>query len=161
TTAFAAQNPAAPAAKPATAKPAAAKPAPPPPAQSVDRDGGWPRVYTGPSGAGVLLYQPQIASWTDQKHMIAFMAVSYTPKGAPKPALGTIKVEATTSVAVSERLVSFSDFRVTESNFQTLEGDQKKSVLADIQSAIPTDERVLALDRVLASIDKSQIVPKN
>ncbi|HMF95245.1 MAG TPA: hypothetical protein VKE96_13155 [Vicinamibacterales bacterium] len=163
TVAFAAQNPAAPAAKPATAKPAqpaAAKPAPPPPAQA-DNDGGWPRVYTGPSGAGILLYQPQIASWTDQKQMVAFMAVSYTPKGAQKAALGTLKLEAATRVAVSERLVSFSDFRVTESNFPTLEGEQKKTVLADIQSAIPTDERVLALDRVLASIDKSQIVPKN
>ncbi|HKB39504.1 MAG TPA: hypothetical protein VKD72_23915, partial [Gemmataceae bacterium] len=181
TTVFATQSSTPPAPKPATAKPAAqptakpaaqptakpaaqpaaAKPAARPAAQSMDVDGGWPRVYSAPSGAGVLLYQPQIASWTDQKHMVAFVAVSYTPKGAQKPALGTIKVEANTSVAVSERLVSFSDFRVTESNFQTLEGDQKKTVLADIQSAVPANERVIALDRVLASIDKSQIVPKN
>src|SRR5262249_31924673 len=152
TTAFAAQAATAaqkPAGQPAAAKPAApptaAKTAAKPAARSTDIDGGWPRAYTAPSGAGVFLYQPQIASWTDQKQMVAFVAVSYMPKGAQKAALGTIKLEAATRVAISERLVSFSDFRVTESNFQTLEADQKKTVLADIQSAIPTDERVLAL----------------
>jgi hypothetical protein len=146
--------PAAPAAKPA-AKPAAAGAATP------DIDGGWPRAYNGASGAVFLLYQPQIASWTDQKRMVAYVAVSYTPKGAAKPALGTIKVEAETSVAVAERLVSFSDFKVTESKFPTLEGEQLKPVAADVQTAVPRDQRVIALDRILVSIDKSQIVPKN
>ncbi|HMC76275.1 MAG TPA: hypothetical protein VKH34_04055, partial [Vicinamibacterales bacterium] len=74
-----------PAAKPATAKPAAA-PVPP--------DGGWPRNYVTASGAGLVLYQPQVASWTDQKHIVAYTAISYTPKGAAKPALGTVKVES-------------------------------------------------------------------
>ena len=32
---------------------------------------------------------------------------------------------------------------------------------ATIDKAIPDDERVIALDRVLANLDKSQIVPKN
>ena len=31
----------------------------------------------------------------------------------------------------------------------------------EIDKAIPDDERVIALDRVLANIDKSQIIPKN
>ena len=34
-------------------------------------------------------------------------------------------------------------------------------VAAEIEKAIPDDERVIALDRVLAKVDKSQIVPKN
>ena len=63
------------------------------------------------------IYQPQIASWTDQKHIVAYAAVSYTPKGAAKPALGTVKVESDTSVALDERLVSFSELKITESNF--------------------------------------------
>ena len=33
--------------------------------------------------------------------------------------------------------------------------------MAEIAKSIPQDERVIALDRVLASIDKSQIIPKN
>src|SRR5262245_6918654 len=148
---------------PAAAKPAAAKPAAAPAAASAaaDLDGGWPRAYNGPSGAVFLLYTPQIASWDNQKRMVAYLAVSYTAKGAPKPALGTIKVEADTSVSVAERLVNFSNFRIVESNFQTIEKDKVPAVVQDISTAIPNDQRVIALDRILASVDKSQIVPKN
>ena len=104
------------AAKPAaTATPTKAATAAPPPV-----DGGWPRAYTTPSGGRVVVYQPQVASWADQKHMVAYAAVSYAAKGATKPALGTIKVEADTKVAVVERLVNFSELKITESNFPTL-----------------------------------------
>ena len=36
-----------------------------------------------------------------------------------------------------------------------------QEIAAEIDKAIPDDERVIALDRVLANIDKSQIVPRN
>jgi len=148
-------GPPAPATRPApAANPAAA-------ASPAPVDGGWPRSYDTPSGGSATVYQPQIASWTDQKRMAAYAAVSYTPKGAAKPALGSIKIEADTRVAVSERLVSFKDMRITESNFPTLPKEQLKEVVAEIEKAVPDDERVLGLDRVLASVDRSQILPKN
>jgi hypothetical protein len=67
-------------AKPATTPSAtpAAKPAPPPP----PIDGGWPRTYFTEKGARLIIYQPQVATWTDQVQMVAYSAVSYTPKGA-------------------------------------------------------------------------------
>ena len=159
----------APAAKPAPAtKPApgakatapqvaaAAPNAPQPP------DGGWPRFYGLPSGASILLYQPQIAAWDKQKHMVAFSAVSYRDgKTADKPALGTIKVEADTRVSVADRLVSFSPLKITEANFSTLQKPVVQEITAEIDKAIPDEERVIALDRVLANLDKSGIVPKN
>ena len=52
----------APAAKPASA--AAATPAAP-------TDGGWPREYSLASGGGLLLYQPQVSSWAQQRQMVA------------------------------------------------------------------------------------------
>ena len=78
-----------------------------------------------------------------------------------KPALGTIKVESDTSVALDERLVSFSEFKITESNFPTLPREQLQTVVEEIAASVPLDERVIALDRVLANIDTSQIIPKN
>ena len=36
-----------------------------------------------------------------------------------------------------------------------------REVVAEIVKTIPEEERVIALDRVLASLDKSQIIPKN
>ncbi len=145
-----------PAATPVPKPAPAAKPDanPPPP------DGGWPRAYTTPSGGHIVVYQPQVASWDQQRRAVAYAAVSYEAKGATKPALGSLKVESNTKVSVEERLVKIGEWNITESNFPTLPKDQIREVVAEIDKAIPDEERVIGLDRVLASIDRSQIIPK-
>jgi hypothetical protein len=124
-------------------------------------DGGWPRNYATASGAALVVYQPQVASWAEQKHAVLYAAVSYMPKGAPKATLGTIKVDSDTSVSVAERLVSFSDLKVSESNFPSAQRDELRTIVEEITTTIPLNDRVISLDRVLANIDKSQISPKN
>jgi hypothetical protein len=154
---------------PATAAPASTAPAAQPsaprqaaPAATVgEPDGGWPRAYTTPSGGRLLLYQPQIASWDGQKRMVAYSAVSYEVKGAQKPALGTLQIESNTTVSVPERLVKFSPIQVKEAKFSTLDRDQTREVVSTISDGIPDNERVIALDRVLAHLEGSQILPKN
>jgi hypothetical protein len=142
----------------------AATPAPPPAAKAGPTpppvDGGWPRGYATPSGGKIIVYQPQVADWKDQKHMVAYSAVSYEAKGAPKPALGSLKLEADTKVALSDRLVRFSDLRIAEASFPTLAREQTRELVAEIDKHFPDEGRVIALDRVLASLDRSQIVPR-
>src|SRR5262245_20974585 len=130
-------------------------------AAAAPAEEGWPRAYSTASGAALVIYQPQVATWVNQKHAVLYAAVSYTAKGAAKPALGTLKVESDTSVAVDDRLVSFSDFKITEPNFPTLPREEVKTVLAEVAASVPLDERVIALDRVLANMDTSQIIPKH
>jgi hypothetical protein len=160
----------------------ATKPAAPPPAQTPSKptpatgsapsaaktpatpelvDGGWPRMYSLPSGGTILMYQPQIATWDRQAHLVGFSAVSYRPKTGDKPTMGTVKLEADTKVSVPDRLVNLQQMKIVEANFQGLEKEQVREVAAEIDKAIPDDERVIALDRILANLDKSQIVPKN
>lgn len=127
--------------------------------QSGDR--GWPRGYSLPSEAQIVLYQPQIATWDGQKHIVAFSAISYVAKGEQKPTLGTLKIESDTSVSLEERLVKFSTLKITEANFQTLSKEQTREIVSEVEKTIPAEDRVIALDRVLAQMDKSQIVPKN
>jgi hypothetical protein len=145
------------AAKPTTtAKPTTATPPP--------IDGGWPRRYSTATQASVVLYEPQIASWANQKHLVAFAATSYQAKSGPtasKPALGTIKLEAETSAALDQRLVNFANLRITESSFPTVPKEQVRDLVAELSKAIPENDRVIALDRVLAFVDKSTIVPKD
>jgi hypothetical protein len=124
-------------------------------------DEGWPRAYVTPSKGTVTVYQPQVASWLDQRHLVAYAAVQYEAAAAQKPALGTVKLEADTKVSVEERLVNFSHFQISEANFPSLPKDQLKEVVAQIDEAIPDDDRIISLDRVLAAVDKSQIVPKD
>ncbi len=144
--------------QPAT-PPTPAKPAPQAAAPPVD--GGWPRQLALQSGGSMLLYQPQIASWDQQKHIVAFSAVSYTPKPSEQPVIGTVKIEADTSVAVDDRLVSLRNMKVAEANFQKAPKEQVRDITAGLTAAMGDDERVIALDRVLANLDKSQIMPKN
>src|SRR5712671_2863653 len=124
-------------------------------------DGGWPRAYNTASGGRIVLYEPQVASWPDQKHMVMYAAVAYTATGAKTPTLGSLKIEADTHVAVSERLVSFSEFTITESHFPALSRDQLRMVVDEITSSVPRNERVIGLDRVLAAVNMSDITPKN
>ena len=125
------------------------------------QDRGWPRGYNLPSEAQIVLFQPQIATWDDQKHAVALAAVSYVAKGAEKPVLGTIKIESDTQVALEQRLVRFSTFKITEANFQTLPKEQTQEIVKEIEKNIPTEDRIIALDRVIAYVDKSTIRPKN
>src|SRR5262245_578468 len=145
----------APATAPATAPAQAAQP----------DDGGWPRDFATSKGGALRIFQPQVASWDGQKKIVMYAAVSHTAVGAQKPELGTVKIEADTSVAVDQRLVNFSNLKMTESNFPGVKPELQKEIVSDIQDqiqkAVPEGELVLGLDRVLARLDKSQLIPKN
>jgi hypothetical protein len=130
-------------------------------ASTQPADRGWPRGYSLPSEAQVVLYEPQIASWNDQKHMVALAAVSYVTKTDTKPTLGTIKIETDTNVSTEQRLVKFSTLKITEANFQSLPKEKTAEIVAEIEKGIPEEDRLIALDRVLSFVDKSTISPKN
>jgi hypothetical protein len=124
-------------------------------------DGGWPRIFTTPSGGEIALFAPQVASWDNQNLLVGFCAVSYIPKGATKSELGTVKFESATQVSIEERLVNLANLKFTESNFQTLSKDKTREVMAELAASFPDTARVLALDRVLVAIDMSQVMPQN
>lgn len=71
----------------------------------------------GADGGRVVLYEPQVATWTDQRVLTLHAAVSYTATGETAAMLGTIVAEADTRVSVDERLVGFSSFRVMRASF--------------------------------------------
>jgi hypothetical protein len=93
--------------------------------------------------------------------MVAFAAVSYRSTTSDKPTMGTVRLESDTQVSVADRLVRFQPLKITDANFASLQKDAVREITTKIEQAIPVDERVIALDRVLANLDKSQIVPKN
>jgi len=126
------------------------------PPESVD--GGWPRAYETSARAHLLIYQPQIASWDRQRQMVAYAALSYQAEGASKPSLGTVKLEAKTSVSMEDRLVRFAPVQVAEMNFPSLPREQLQDISRELASGIPDEDRVIGLDRVLANLDKSPFI---
>ena len=129
---------------------------PRPPAQND-----WPRHYAAPDGAQIVVYEPQVADWQDQKRLTLHAAVAYTAAGQTMPRLGTILAEADTRVAVTERLVDFSSFRILSSNFVGASKEESAAIVAAMKASMPFRERVLALDLVLAYVDASRIQAKN
>ena len=51
--------------------------------------------------------------------------------------------------------------RLTEINIQGLAKESSRDISEQIVKAIPDEERVIALDRVLANVDKSTLAPRN
>jgi hypothetical protein len=127
----------------------------------VPADGEWPRRYVGADRAMVVVYEPQVASWEQQKLLSLYAAVAYTAPGADTPLLGTVMAEADTRVSVEERLVDFSSFRILQSNFPQAPKDQAAAAVAALKANMPLGERVLTLDRVLAYVDSSVIRARN
>jgi len=136
------------------AKPAAGAPAAP-------ADGEWPRRYVGSDQSVVIVYEPQVVDWPQQKLLTLYTAMSYTAPGADKPLLGTIKAEADTRVSLEQRLVDFSSFRILESNFPQSTKEQAGAAVAALKANMPLGERVIALDRVLEYVNTSSINPRN
>ncbi|HEX6898587.1 MAG TPA: hypothetical protein VF789_02695 [Thermoanaerobaculia bacterium] len=132
---------------------------PPPAARTAARppvDPGWPRAYALAQGGTALVHAPQVASW-DGRRLAAWAAVSYQAPGAGEPAPGAVRLEADTTVAVDERLVRLDTFQIPEFHFPSLPREQERAVAHDLEKAISDAEKVIALDRVLAGVDKSRV----
>ncbi|MGH9335363.1 MAG: hypothetical protein ACRD21_16625, partial [Vicinamibacteria bacterium] len=143
-----------------------AQTAPPAPAQTPaakeetrEVDGGWPRTYEMSSARHLVIYEPQVANWDRQKHVVAYAAVAYSTSAANKPDLGSIKLESDTAVSLEERLVRFPSIDLTEVNFPKLSREQTGEITRFIRESIPETERVIALDRMMAAVETSAIVP--
>ena len=139
--------------------PAQTAPAPKEGEEAVD--GGWPRSFEMSSARQLTIYEPQVASWDRQKHVVAYAAVAYSTSAANKPDLGSIKLESDTAVSLEERLVRFAAIDLTEANFPKLSREQTGEITRFIRETIPEKERVIALDRMMAATETSAIVPKD
>ena len=125
-------------------------------------DPGWPRAYTTPAGARVQIYQPQIASWEGQTHLVAYLAVAHTAAGADGPCSARSKSKRRPASRSSNGSCSFADV-ADRRNELRIAGRASACARSssDIERAMPEFERVIALDRVLAGLDRSQIRASN
>jgi hypothetical protein len=121
----------------------------------------WPKSFVARNGAAVVINQPQIAEWPNQSSVTFYSAVSYRAKGAAGASLGTIVVDADTTVAFRERLVHFSRFAVVDANFPTLAKTDVEEITLLVERMLPPDGRTMRLDEVLAAVDSKPAAPKN
>ncbi len=120
----------------------------------------WPRSFVAGNGATVTIHHPQIAEWPNQSAVTFYAAVAYRPTGAPA-ALGTVVVEADTTVAFRDRRVHFSRFAVVDANFPTLKPGDVTEIVGLIEKQLPAEGRTMTLDQVLAAVESRPAAPKN
>ncbi len=108
----------------------------------------WPREFSLPN-AMVLVYQPQVSQWIDDRIDVRF-ALAIKPKGAAAESFGTVFATARTSVNKSLRTVVFDDFKITKSVFPALP-DNGAAYLDALQKQFAASVRSVALDRLKVS----------
>jgi hypothetical protein len=95
--------------------PAALAGAPAPEADPAES--AWPHRIDA-ADETILVYQPQIESWTDGR-LAARAAVSIEKPSTPQPSYGVIWLSARTEVDKATRLVTLEDVHITKGRFPT------------------------------------------
>ncbi len=116
----------------------------------------WPRgVDLG--DAKVLVYQPQVNSWTDnQLNFRAALAIK--PTGAKAETFGVIFATTRTQVDKVLRTVTFENLTISKINFPTLP-DRGAKYAAQLEMQFGQSIRTMSLDRLESSLALAGIKP--
>ncbi len=120
-------------------------------------DLGWPRQYTDGT-AKLVLHQPQVDAWTDFKKLEARLVTSLTTSKNAQPVLGTLSIEFETVVDLDSRTVACHNFHVVEMTYPSAKDETEAKAWPGVEATklLPPYPTSLALDRILAYMDKSQ-----
>src|SRR5262245_17718851 len=113
-------------------------------------DPGWPRERTGEDGTKLIVYQPQVDSWGEQRRIHARVAVALTPPQGAKSILGVLWIEADTDTVPTTRTVVLTNIQIVRTNFPTLSSEEADRITAALKAHFPHGPMNFALDRVLA-----------
>ena len=91
------------------------------------------------------------------KRLEARVAISFSAPGAEAPSLGAFEIEGDTEVDLDTRLVNLSAVEIVKHRFPALDEEQSQKLLAKLEELMPQDEVIIALDRVLASLERGEV----
>ena len=117
----------------------------------------WPRERSYQDGSKLVIYQPQIMSWPEYSHVAARAAIAFSTAEAESPSLGTFEFEADSEVDMRERLVRLSGFEIGAVQFPGLDDLTARRLVERLQSELPNDALIVALDRMVANLERSQV----
>jgi hypothetical protein len=122
------------------------------------QDPGWPRQKKSPAGR-LVYYQPQVDEWRNHKELTFRMAFSLTPTGG-KQAVGVVNIHADTDVNVDARTVLLSNPTITDTHFPSLDAPTADRMDQLVRTFLPPNSSVvISLDRLVASLEKTQSAP--
>lgn len=116
----------------------------------------WPKVYkTGKHE--VVVFQPQIDSWTDYAKIEARAAVAVALDGAEQPIYGAMSFTASTKADFETRAVLIDDRHVQDLRFPNAPGSLASRLIQTVGEALPPKRPLqVPLDFVLANIERTE-----
>ena len=123
-------------------------------ATEEEQDPAWPRKFDY-NGSEVILFQPQIDSWQDDK-MTARAAFAVKPAGKKELVYGAAWLKCRTATDMNERQVTLYKIKVEKVK---IPGHEDKDSIAKkvIQKFFPDTPKTIALDKILENINRQKI----
>ncbi len=118
---------------------------------SYATDPGWPREQIQ-NGNRLLIYQPQIDSWTDYRNLDFRMAVTMTPASGAE-VVGVLEMHGQTVVDYDSRLVMLSGLKIKRTRFPSLD-EASASKMEQLAKTFIPQTITISLDRLAASVPK-------
>ncbi len=116
----------------------------------------WPREFKGKDGSKLVMYAPQIENWEKFDKLQARVAVAFAKKEKEAPALGSFLISADTEVDHERRLVKIMNLQASDLKFPSLEPGVIGKISDEIGKAVPKDDLLISLDRMLTNLQRSQ-----
>ena len=113
---------------------------------------GWPRSYTTDSGAEIILFQPQISSWTDFRDIDALLAAEYRKTKDAQPVFGVIGISGKTQTDTDAGEVVITDINTTQLNFSALDRAELSALALEVGKLLPTGAITVPEERLTASL---------
>ena len=114
----------------------------------------WPQVLPTKSGGSVLIYQPQVEEFTDNR-LAGRAAIAYKKTDESAPIFGAFWFESKIDTNRDTRTADIRDIDVTDIRFADSTDAQKDALAEFIESSVENSTLQISVDQLLAGLDAS------
>jgi hypothetical protein len=118
---------------------------------TAQEDSDWPREFTAPRGAQVVVYQPQLDA-LEGNMLSGRTAVSVQLPEAEAPVFGAVWFEARIEANRDTRSVAILDLTVPRVRFAEATPEQEEQLASLLEKEVPSWDLTISLDRVLTAL---------
>ncbi len=134
-----------------------------PAAQEPVVENRWPRELETAAGGKVVVYQPQIDSWTNYTELHGLLAMSYAATASAGPEVGTARFVAQTEADLESGLVRVHSLVLEDVKFPALSETESAALAPELKRHADGSELIVELDRMVADVERAQspVRPQN
>jgi len=116
----------------------------------------WPQEARGEDGSTLVVHEPQVDRWSNET-IEARAAVALQFAGEGSPIYGAVWLQGDTRTNLDTRVVTVANLRIEDVRFPATGEHSQAEILARVQALFPPGPIDLALDRLLADLDRVEM----